>query len=688
MFITFDDLLPSKLVNTASVSSFAKKNTPTAEELAQVKIELGMAQEKKKKAAPKRKYAVMSSSSEATSTAPLIPVFTAPLAQRKRSKKTMALADVVSPAPFSTVQPEVASSVVVQQVPVVEPQETQAPPSTSVTVVTLAAQPILPRTQSSHHVKRIMLSTAVFAEPPPPPPRRTGVIIQEPDFVSPFAPKPVTYQGKGKTPMEDRPNLLSPAVSQITLVMSAINKAIKRHMDLFDYWVAHRSLYLFTKMLQAKSLDFVAPLEERIFVWAECNSISAALSRRAFVRLQLREALMVELREQRNVNFDGMSRTVFDDVAVLQHLDQNIVLFSSQQRTIRDQLSISPTQPEETLLALQVQAKAMILDIMKGEFEDDFSDIEVDEAMDVQPLIPVEHVLEVSSPHPVQEQARDPSPPPVQPQGETAPTNSVQALVPEVPDLSSVIPSQPMIEPQPVESLPTVKPSPILDALEVVGENLKGCSPPPSPIAYVETIAPALSILPPPIVEDWEASSPGNNSLALFESRIASPNHAPTNPSVTNDQLQLTINNLFSMIQKSSLASTRTDQTIQTLRQTVMNEISILRRDSALQSSNLSEQVSQSEQRLEAKIDTIGTQLSEIITFLAPVDDKKGEEEARRRGGSSSAIEPRRIAASEYRRSDTEQAEQDERFRRQTLEDQRKQLAKRRSGSSSKWFKR
>lgn len=43
-----DDLLLSKLVNAASVSSFIRKNTPTAEDLAQVKIELGVEQGKKK----------------------------------------------------------------------------------------------------------------------------------------------------------------------------------------------------------------------------------------------------------------------------------------------------------------------------------------------------------------------------------------------------------------------------------------------------------------------------------------------------------------------------------------------------------------------------------------------------------------------------------------------------------------
>lgn len=179
MVITFDDLLPSKLVNIASVGSFVKKNTPTPEELAQIKIKLGTAQEKKKKAptASKRKYAVVSSSSEADSTAPLISVFTVPQPQRKRSRNTMALADVTSPAPNQTVQPEVASSVVVQHAPLFEHQESQAPPSTYVTIastsVPIIAQPILPRTQSSQPVERVKLSTVTFVEPPPPPPRRT-----------------------------------------------------------------------------------------------------------------------------------------------------------------------------------------------------------------------------------------------------------------------------------------------------------------------------------------------------------------------------------------------------------------------------------------------------------------------------------------------------------------------------------
>lgn len=48
MVISSDVLLLSKLVNAASVSSFIRKNTPTAEDLAQVKIELGVEQGKKK----------------------------------------------------------------------------------------------------------------------------------------------------------------------------------------------------------------------------------------------------------------------------------------------------------------------------------------------------------------------------------------------------------------------------------------------------------------------------------------------------------------------------------------------------------------------------------------------------------------------------------------------------------------
>lgn len=71
---------------------------------------------------------------------------------------------------------------------------------------------------------------------------------------------------------------------------------------------------------------------------------------------------MMEILTERKENFDGMSMTAFDDT--VQNLEQNLVLLSSQQRAIREQLSLSPSQPEATLLALQVQAKAMVKDIM------------------------------------------------------------------------------------------------------------------------------------------------------------------------------------------------------------------------------------------------------------------------------------------------------------------------------------
>lgn len=68
-----------------------------------------------------------------------------------------------------------------------------------------------------------------------------------------------------------------------------------------------------------------------------------------------------------------------------------------------------------------------------------------------------------------------------------------------------------------------------------------------------------------------------------------------------------------------------------------MEEISHLRRDLVRQSSqgselqsatatavtNLPGQLSRTEQRLDAKIDTLGTQLAEIISFLTHADDKK-----------------------------------------------------------------
>lgn len=129
--------------------------------------------------------------------------------------------------------------------------------------------------------------------------------------------------------MEDRPKLLSPSLSQINLMVSFLNKALKRHMDLFDYWVEHRTLNLFSEIIYIKSLEFVAGLEQCILIWTECDTIAAALLRRAFVKVQLKEALLLELLKQRKSNFDGLSKTAFDDAVVLNHLEQNLVLLSS-----------------------------------------------------------------------------------------------------------------------------------------------------------------------------------------------------------------------------------------------------------------------------------------------------------------------------------------------------------------------
>lgn len=131
----------------------------------------------------------------------------------------MALVVVVSRAPNQAQQdqPEVKSTVVEQQDPLYELPVSQAPPSSSVTLAATAplqAQPVLPKKPRTQLVECIKLSTATFDEPPPTA-QRKGVVIQEPVFISPFVPKPETYEGRGKKPMEDRPKRLSPAMSQI-----------------------------------------------------------------------------------------------------------------------------------------------------------------------------------------------------------------------------------------------------------------------------------------------------------------------------------------------------------------------------------------------------------------------------------------------------------------------------------------
>lgn len=188
-----------------------------------------------------------------------------------------------------------------------------------------------------------------------------------------------------------------------------------------------------------------------------------------------------------------------------------------------------------------------------------------------------------------------------------------------------------MTELEPVEPLQTAQPSPDKAVPETVSPVLQESSPPPSPTAHLEATVPATTFLPPSIIEERDVSSPGSNQLAIFEAGLESPVRSPVRPEVTNEQLRTAINNLFGMLQRSSTTSRDTAQVLSSLRQTVMDEINSIRMDFARQSSsataivNLSGQLDRTEQRLEANIDTLGTQLSEIITFLSPADDKKGK---------------------------------------------------------------
>lgn len=333
------------------------------------------------------------------------------------------------------------------------------------------------------------------------------------------------------------------------------------------------------------------------------------------------------------------------------------------------------------MLALQVHAKAIVKDILQGEYDDDLSDTELDVDISVQPSQTVEPETRMPSPPPVQTEARMPSLPPVKPLEETAPATftSVQESLPEMP-LSSVAEAlESMTELEPVEPLQTAQPSSDKAAHKIVSPVLQERSPPTSPTAHLESTAPVTTFLPPPIFAESEVSSPGSNQLALFEAGMKSP----IRPEVTNEKLRTAINNLFIMLQRSPITSGDSAQAISSLRQSFMDEINSLCREIVRQSStatvvvNLSGQLARTEQWLEAKIDSLGTQLTKIIFFLASADDKNGEEEA----------EPGRSAKDEPRRSSSTD---EERYKRKLEEERQRQQAKRHSGSGSgaRWFKR
>lgn len=171
------------------------KNTPTAEELAQVKIELGEQQAKKKAKEPsKKKFVALSSESEADSSALLISVFTKPRPQKKRTKKTMALADVVSLVP--PVQPALSAQLVsVQPAPI---QSVQPEPSVHLSVPKVQpAQPVLPRKQRSKQVKSSKAPTTQVFDPPPVHVLK-GITISEPSSTLPSRPS-VSYVGKRRS---------------------------------------------------------------------------------------------------------------------------------------------------------------------------------------------------------------------------------------------------------------------------------------------------------------------------------------------------------------------------------------------------------------------------------------------------------------------------------------------------------
>lgn len=84
--------------------------------------------------------------------------------------------------------------------------------------------------------------------------------------------------------------------------------------------------------------------------------------------------------------------------------------------------------------------------------------------------------------------------------------------------LSSVAEAvQSMTELEPTEHFQTSPPSSDKAALEIVSPIVQERSPPTSPIAHIESTAPATTFFPPPIIEDSEVSSPTSKQLTLFE---------------------------------------------------------------------------------------------------------------------------------------------------------------------------
>lgn len=102
-----------------------------------IDLQISSFSKQKAKGAPKRKHvAVFSYESEADSSTPLISVFSKTRSQKKRSTKTIALADVVSPAPLF--QAAIAQAPVQPVVPVSEAQ--------LVSKTTVQEQPALTKT--------------------------------------------------------------------------------------------------------------------------------------------------------------------------------------------------------------------------------------------------------------------------------------------------------------------------------------------------------------------------------------------------------------------------------------------------------------------------------------------------------------------------------------------------------------
>lgn len=216
---------------------------------------------------------------------------------------------------------------------------------------------------------------------------------------------------------------------------------------------------------------------------------------------------------------------------------------------------------------------------------------------------------------------------------------------------------------------------------------MQAVTPSTSPSKPVEE--PAYVILPPPIVSpvaEAEMSSSPSNQLIPFEAWIESP---VLEPGVTDDQLRTAINSLYSLLMKSNMSSKDTSKVVSALRQTMLQEIHTLHKSldsqcsefksfSAKGVADFSGQLARTEQRLDAKIETLSTQLANIIFYLSGADDNK-REEARRRATTIDEEPGKRFAAEE------------EMFRRQMDEERQMQQTNKRggvSGSRSSWFRR